>query len=398
MKKIFVSLFFAIPAVASAQSVFTVATEGKKYSFPLENTVITVTDEQPSKLTEAPVYKHNLEEVNLFGSLTSFSFKHMTLVADYVWGIKIIPEAKMFKFQAKTNTNADLYFAPVEANQNIAQSGTATKGGTKFFNIEEGYEQNEVLLLFDERTNNYSFMGLAKAAVYETVDFEGEYWNALIDPKQYGGKLLYGESGMGYEEDNGVYEWTDATTSLHSKLNGSDGSWAYWCGGVAVSNYTCNIADGSPSTQLSLPTGTAAHSGNNFVVAYGYNDGGWDSCPVIDFKDGVARKLKGLWVTNNSYFLNALNNGDGINSAATDATFIDVTFEGFDATGHSQGKVKCRLQDGKTSVTDWKYVDLSSLGAVNSLKVNYEFSDDQKNSYGFSAPAYVAIDDVQIYK
>lgn len=399
MKKIFVSLFFAIPAVASAQSVFTVATEGKKYSFPLENTVITVTDEQPSKLTEAPVYKHNLEEVNLFGSLTSFSFKHMTLVADYVWGIKIIPEAtKMFKFQAKTNTNADLYFAPVEANQNIAQSGTATKGGTKFFNIEEGYEQNEVLLLFDERTNNYSFMGLAKAAVYETVDFEGEYWNALIDPKQYGGKLLYGESGMGYEEDNGVYEWTDATTSLHSKLNGSDGSWAYWCGGVAVSNYTCNIADGSPSTQLSLPTGTAAHSGNNFVVAYGYNDGGWDSCPVIDFKDGVARKLKGLWVTNNSYFLNALNNGDGINSAATDATFIDVTFEGFDATGHSQGKVKCRLQDGKNSVTDWKYVDLSSLGAVNSLKVNYEFSDDQKNSYVFSAPAYVAIDDVQIYK
>lgn len=399
MKKIFVSLFFAIPAVASAQSVFTVATEGKKYSFPLENTVITITDEQPSKLTEAPVYKHNLEEVNLFGSLTSFSFKPMTLVADYVWGIKIIPEAtKMFKFQAKTNTNADLYFAPVEANQNIAQSGTATKGGTKFFNIEEGYEQNEVLLLFDERTNNYSFMGLAKAAVYETVDFEGEYWNALIDPKQYGGKLLYGESGMRYEEDNGVYEWTDATTSLHSKLNGSDGSWAYWCGGVAVSNYTCNIADGSPSTQLSLPTGTAAHSGNNFVVAYGYNDGGWDSCPVIDFKDGVARKLKGLWVTNNSYFLNALNNGDGINSAATDATFIDVTFEGFDATGLSQGKVKCRLQDGKTSVTDWKYVDLSSLGAVNSLKVNYEFSDDQKSSYGFSAPAYVAIDDVQIYK
>ena len=111
MKKILVSLLFAIPAVASAQSVFTVETEGKKYSFPLENTVITVTDEQPSQLTEAPAYKHNLEEVNLFGSLTSFGFKPMTLVADYVWGIKIMPESKKtFKFQAKTNTNADLYF------------------------------------------------------------------------------------------------------------------------------------------------------------------------------------------------------------------------------------------------------------------------------------------------
>ena len=108
---------------------------------------------------------------------------------------------------------------------------------------------------------------------YETVDFEGEYWNAQIDTKQYGGKLLYGESGMGYEEDNGVYEWTDATTKLHSKLNESYDSWAYWNGGVAVSNYTCNIADGGPNTQLSLPTGMAAHSGNNFVVAYGYYDG-----------------------------------------------------------------------------------------------------------------------------
>lgn len=398
MKKIFVSLLFAIPAVASAQSVFTVETEGKKYSFPLESTVITVTDEQPSQLTEAPAYKHNLEEVNLFSSLTSFGFKPMSLVADYVWGIKIMPESKKtFKFQAKTNTNADLYFGPVDANQNIAQSGTATKGGAKFFNIEEGYEQNEVLLLFDERTNNYSFMGLAKAAAYETVDFEGDYWNALIDPNQSTGKLLYGEKGMGYEEDNGVYEWTDATTKLHSKLNESYG-WAYWNGGVAVSNYHCDIAKGSAATQLSLPTGTAAHSGNNFVVAYGYNDSGWDSRPVIDFKDGVARKVKGLWVTNNSYFLNSVNNGDTYNKAATDATFIDVTFEGFDAAGLSQGKVKCRLQDGKTSLTDWKYVDLSSLGAVNSLKINYEFSDDQKNSRGFTAPAYVAIDDVQIYK
>lgn len=237
-----------------------------------------------------------------------------------------------------------------------------------------------------------------EAPKYLTVDFEGEYWNALIDPNQATGKLLYGESGMGYTDENGVYEWTDEATSLHSKLNGSNGSWAYWSGGVAVSNYHCDIANGSATTQLSLPTGTAAHSGSNFVVAYGYNDGGWDSCPVIDFKDGVARKIKGLWVTNNSYFLNSLSNGDSYNSSATDATFIDVTFEGFDVNGLSQGKVKCRLQDGKTSVTDWKYVDLSSLGAVNSLKVNYEFSDDQKNSYGFSAPAYVAIDDVQIYQ
>ena len=54
---------------------------------------------------------------------------------------------------------------------------------------------------------------------YETITFEGSNWNALIDNAQYGGKMLYGESGSGFTEDNGVYEWTDATTSLHSKIN-----------------------------------------------------------------------------------------------------------------------------------------------------------------------------------
>lgn len=232
------------------------------------------------------------------------------------------------------------------------------------------------------------------APKYDTVTFEGTYWDNLVDPNQATGKLLYGESGAGYTTDQGVYEWTDPTTSLHSKLNGSTdmGGWAYWNGGVAVSRYECEIANGSVSTQLSLPTGTGAHSGNNFVVAFGYNDGGWDSCPVIDFKDGIARKIKGLWVTNTAWLVNYEKQN------ATDNTYLNVTFEGFDANGASTGKVSYPIQSGKVSISDWKYVDLSKLGAIHSLKVNYTFSDDQKNKYGFCAPAYIAIDDVEVYK
>ena len=228
---------------------------------------------------------------------------------------------------------------------------------------------------------------------YDTVTFEGTYWDNLIDTNQGTGKLLYGESGGGYTSDQGVYEWTDQATSLHSKLNGSaDYGWAYWNGGVAVSHYECDIANGSSTTQLSLPTGTGAHSGNNFVVAFGYNDGSWDSCPVIDFKDGIARKIKGLWVTNTAWLVNYEQQN------ATDDTYLNVTFEGFDANGASTGKVSYPIQSGKVSISDWRYVDLSALGAIHSLKVNYSFSDDQKNTYGFAAPAYIAIDDVEIYK
>lgn len=403
MKKIFVSLLMAMPLVASAQSVFTVESNGAKYSFPLEGTTITVTDDKITLPAEAPVYKSNLKSVSLFGMATSFQLKGMSLIADYMWAGKLMPKANnTFKFQATTNTGSDLYFGPEgDANAPIAVSGTATKGSTKFYTIESGYQQDSVLVVFNERTAQYSVMGLVKEAPYYTIDFEGSKWSALIDTPEYGGPLLYGADGGGFYTDEGVYEWTDEATSLHSKLNNAYGSWAYWSGGAAVSNYHCDIANGSSNTQLSLPTETPAHSGDNFIVTYGYSDGSQfatDSRPVFDFQDGVARQVKGLWITNNSYFLHSLTQGDSFNQSATDDTFIDVTFEGFDAAGISQGMVKYRIQDGKKALTDWAYVDLSSLGKINTLKINYEFSKDQDNGYGFAAPAYLVIDDIEIYK
>ena len=402
MKKIFVSLLMVMPLAASAQSVFTVESNGQKYSFPLESTTITVTDDEPTQPAQAPVYKSNLKGVSLFGKATTFQFKGMSLIADYMWAGKLMPKADdTFKFLATTNTGSDLYFGPEgDANAPIAVSGTATKGSTNFYTIESGYQQDSVLVVFNERTAQYSVMGLVKEAPYYMIDFEGSKWSALIDTPEYGGPLLYGK-GQGFPTDEGVYEWTDEVTSLHSKLNNAWGSWAYWLGGAAVSNYHCDIANGGPNTQLSLPTETPAHSGDNFIVTYGYSDGSQfatDSRPVFDFQDGVARQVKGLWITNNSYFLHSLTQGDSFNQSATDDTFIDVTFEGFDAAGISQGMVKYRIQDGKKALTDWAYVDLSSLGKINTLKINYEFSKDQDNGYGFAAPAYLVIDDIEIYK
>lgn len=403
MKKIFVSLLMAMPLVASAQTSFTVESNGQKYSFPLESTTITITGEQPTQPAKAPVYQSNLKSLSLFGAATAFKLKSMSLISDYVWAGKLMPVAdKAFKFQATTNAGSDLYYGPEgDANTPITVAGTATKGSTKFYTFESGYQQDSVLVIFNERTAQYSVMGLAKEVPYYTIDFEGSKWSALIDSPEYGGPLLYGENGYGFSTEEGVYEWTDDATSLHSKLNNAYGSWAYWSGGAAISNYHCDIADGGSNTQLSLPTETPAHSGDNFLVTYGYDDGSpyaTDSRAILDFQDGVARQIKGMWITNNSYFLHSLTQGDSFNQAATDDTFIDVTFEGFDAAGISQGIVKYRIQDGKKSLTDWAYVDLSSLGKINTLKINYEFSKDQDNGAGFAAPAYLVIDDIEIYK
>lgn len=46
----------------------------------------------------------------------------------------------------------------------------------------------------------------------------------------------------------------------------------------------------------------------------------------------------------------------------------------------------------------WVYADLSKLGAISSLKVDYKYSDDMTNEYGYCAPGYVAVDDITIEK
>lgn len=403
MKKIFVSILMAMPILASAQSVFTVESEGKKYSFPLESSTITITDEDPyQEPAAAPVYQSFYTNMNLFGSATNYGFKPMHLIADNVWACNIMPTKNAnFKFQGKTNTGADVYFGSASATDNAVYTfGTANKGAAGFFKVADDFQQDSVMVTFDERTYKYTIIGLEKTSSYTTIDFEGDKWNALIDSPQYGGKLLYGD-GYGFDSEDEAYQWTDDATSLHSILNNGWGSWCYWSGGAAVSNYHCAIKDGGAMTQLSIPTGLDAHSGSNFLVTYGYSDGnsyGTDSRATLDFKDGKARKFKGLWITNNSYFLHSLSMGDSFNGSAKDDTFIDVVFEGFDQYGLSQGKVKYRIQDGKKSLTSWAYVSLAALGEVASLKINFEFSADQGGQYGFNAPAYIAIDDVEIYK
>ena len=225
-------------------------------------------------------------------------------------------------------------------------------------------------------------------------------WSSLIDSPQYGGLLLYGEDGYGIYDEEDAYRWYDENnTNLQSSLNNAWGSWAFWNGGVAVSNYNTPVADGGFSTQLGIPGGKGHDSSVNFAIAFGYNDpmsGMGDSRPILSFGDGKERVINDMYVTNTAYFRNAVLNGISTNPA-TDATYIDLVVEGFNAAGESTGEVRLRLIDGKDDIlTDWTPFRLSHLGKVASIKFNYEASEDQYSTYGFSAPSYVAIDDISV--
>ena len=396
MRTILLSLLSALTLSATAQSAFTVESNNKTYSFPLD-AVITVTD---NSLTNFPEYTSATKAVSMYGTYSMFQMKPMTLIADNIWAGKIMPTGK-FKFCAESKTNTDLYLGPAETQTIITSSGKATLGSSSFFQFEEGLKQDSVLVVFNDKTYEYHVFALEHetplpAGELLTINFEGDTWNSLIDTPEYGGALLYGENGAGWTEDNGVYEWTDNATTLHSKVNNAWGSWCYWNGGAAVSNYNCDIADGGTSHQLSLPTAVVAHSGSNFIVANGYQYESSDTRATLNFADGEEKNVKGLWITNTAYLLNAMMYG-GYNSAATAATYMEVVFEGYDSTGNPTNTVAYPIVKGTEYLTDWAYVDLLPLGKVATIKVNFNFSDDQCNDYGPCAPAYIAIDDIEIY-
>lgn len=249
---------------------------------------------------------------------------------------------------------------------------------------------------------------------FENEDYEGEggsssYWSDLIDEPQYGGLLLYGEGGTGAYTEEDAYSWYDqGNTFLSSTLNNSWGAWAYWNGGIAVSDYVDSNIDDVPYTeQLTIfrkgaeagRAGGGHNASDRFAVINGCDNsasGGSDSRPVLTFGDGQARVIGHAYVAPTTYFLSNVVNGSSFCAAATDSTFVDLIAEGFDAEGQKTGTATLRLVEGKRHVEDWTWFDLSGLGMVNMVKFNFAVSDDQMGDYGINTPTYVAIDDIAV--
>jgi hypothetical protein len=244
-------------------------------------------------------------------------------------------------------------------------------------------------------------------------DYKGggsDYWSSLVDDRQYGGKLLYGEGGTGVYDEAEAYRWYDeGNTFLSSMLNNSWGSWAYWNGGIAVSDYVDSNLDNVPYTdQLAVfrkgaeaGRGEGGHGASDrFAVINGVDNtfasGGTDTRAVLAFGDGQARTIDHAYVALTTYFLSNIVNGSSFCTAATEETFVDLLAEGFDTQGQKTGTATLRLVDGLHHVQGWTWFDLSALGKVSSVKFNFSVSDDQKGAYGVNTPTYVAIDDIAV--
>ena len=258
-----------------------------------------------------------------------------------------------------------------------------------------------------------------RVLTFEDADYKGgtnfaggNNWTSLIDSPQYGGKMLYGESGGGVDSVDAAYKWTDKNnTWLSNTLSEGYGSWCYWSGGHAVSNYVSGEISkyGGFESQLTVykkdvsgleRTGGGHNGSNNFAVHYGYADNsGYGlteaSLPTLTFADGTARVIDHMYVNNTDYALNCYIDGNGLTAKIGDDDWVKLVATGYNAAGEKTGTASIYLCNGpKNIMMDWTKWDLSGLGKV--LKVTFNVTGSSDNGYGFSQPAYFAYDDVAV--
>lgn len=222
---------------------------------------------------------------------------------------------------------------------------------------------------------------------FAILDFEGDQWTALVDSPQYGGPQLYAAEAYSWYDAGNTGLWSEGVPQDFDK-----GLYGYSGGGIAVSNYVeKDISKGDYLSQLAICTDGGHDGSSNFAVVFD----GFSCKPFIEFKDGVARVIDHMYVTNTTYAVNFLSNGDPYNPAMASNGYFEVTAKGFKADG-TTAEASIRLAEGRNIVKDWKCWDLSGLGAVQRLEFTVSGSEDLYGAYGFNAPTYFAIDDIAV--
>lgn len=234
-----------------------------------------------------------------------------------------------------------------------------------------------------------SMLLITGAAQAMIADFENlslnanSHWSGYYTTDGFGGNL----DTCDFRSGSALFE------------NHSDGDWAIW-GGFAYSNETDTSTAGFMN-QFSSYAG-CAQSGTNFAV--GYQDAYNGINPVIRFDHST--QLSGLYVTNTTYTaLDMLYGNPGFSkrfggAGGSDQDWLLLTITGKDAMGQSSGApvefylADYRFEDDRLDyiVAAWEYVDLRSLGLVDSLEFSLSSSDN--SAWGMNTPAYFAVDTI----
>ncbi|HZV69120.1 MAG TPA: DUF4465 domain-containing protein [Saprospiraceae bacterium] len=179
--------------------------------------------------------------------------------------------------------------------------------------------------------------------------------------------------------------------------NNYNAEFDFWSG-FAISADTNTTTPGF-SNQYSSITGSGALGTTAYAVGYIY-----DNTFVRLTGKATGKPMIGMYVTNSTYAALSMRDGDSFakkfgGESGKDPDFFLLTIKKYAGGAIADDSINVYLADYRSSsaskdyiLTDWKYVDLTSIGEVDSLVLRLSSSD--VGTFGMNTPAYVCIDQV----
>lgn len=160
-----------------------------------------------------------------------------------------------------------------------------------------------------------------------------------------------------------------------------------WWGGCALSNRASSAFE-TLSDQYNNVVGGGADGSSAYAVVYGNG-----STIDINVTDGAV--VEGLYLTNSAYTMKNVVDGDGYSPKfSNEGDYLKLTIVG-EKADETTASVDVMLAEYTTeleAITDWQWVDLSSLGS-DVKKLTFNFS-----SHSSGVPQYVCFDNLAISK
>jgi hypothetical protein len=213
----------------------------------------------------------------------------------------------------------------------------------------------------------------------DTADFESFFLN----PGQYSDRT----NGMVTE----VY--TDGNANFTSSF-GTSGYGNYWAAGFAISNVTDTITSGFENIYSAI-TGAGYNGSTTYAVAQDFS--------FITLQPAASGKqVNGFYITNSTYTSFSMKNGDSFAKKFGGVSGNDPDYFVLIVRGYLNGVLKTDtvnfyLADFRSAdnskdyiVNDWQWVDLTSLGDVDSISFRLGSSD--AGQFGINTPGFFCID------
>ena len=171
--------------------------------------------------------------------------------------------------------------------------------------------------------------------------------------------------------------------------------WDSWTG-FAISNMT-DVTTPGFMNQYSAITGGGYNNSINFAV-------GFISGPTVMHlqNDAIGEVVNGFHITNSTYAFLSMRDGDQFakkfgGATGDDPDFYFLTIKGFQNGALTADSVDFYLADFRSTdntedfiIDEWTFVDLTSLGAVDSLQFTVSSSD--VGQFGINTPTYFCMD------